>query len=99
MAAVSTSETLVNFYKTTRRYISENSHLHTCRCEDLKSHKHIHIHKTIHLLKLTVLLKGELNLLHLQSALIILTITINEFHCNMYVLTHTSAIVIKSCFV
>jgi hypothetical protein len=28
MEAVSTSETLVNFYKTTRRNIPEDSHLH-----------------------------------------------------------------------
>jgi hypothetical protein len=35
--AVSTSETSVNFYQTTRRNIPENSHLHTRRRENLKS--------------------------------------------------------------
>jgi hypothetical protein len=38
MEAVSTSETSVNFYQTTRRNIPEDSHLHTRRCENLKSH-------------------------------------------------------------
>jgi hypothetical protein len=37
MEAVSTSETLVNFYQTTRRNIPGDSHLHTRRSEDLKS--------------------------------------------------------------
>jgi hypothetical protein len=36
--AASTSETSVNFYQTTRRYIPEDSHLHTRRRENLKSH-------------------------------------------------------------
>jgi hypothetical protein len=31
------SETLVNFYQTTRRNIPENSHLHNRRSENLKS--------------------------------------------------------------
>jgi hypothetical protein len=34
-----TSETLVNFYQTTRCNNPEDSHLHTHRCESLKSHK------------------------------------------------------------
>jgi hypothetical protein len=38
MEAASTSETLVNFYQATRRNIPEDSHLHTCRRENLKSH-------------------------------------------------------------
>jgi mannose/fructose-specific phosphotransferase system component IIA len=38
MDAVSTSKTSVNFYQTTRRNIAEDSHLHTCRRENLKSH-------------------------------------------------------------
>jgi hypothetical protein len=38
MEAVSTSETSVNFYETTRRNISEDSHLFTRRRENLKSH-------------------------------------------------------------
>jgi hypothetical protein len=33
----STSETLVNFYQTTRRYNQEDSHIHTRRRENLKS--------------------------------------------------------------
>jgi hypothetical protein len=38
MEAARTSETLVNFYQTTRRYNPEDSHLHTCRRENLKSY-------------------------------------------------------------
>jgi hypothetical protein len=38
MEAARTSETLVNFYQTTRRYNPEDSHLHTHRCENLKSY-------------------------------------------------------------
>jgi hypothetical protein len=36
--AASTSETSVNFYQTTLRNNPENSHLHTRRHENLKSH-------------------------------------------------------------
>jgi hypothetical protein len=39
MEAASTSETLVNFYHTTRRYNPEDSHLRTHRRENLKSYK------------------------------------------------------------
>jgi hypothetical protein len=38
MEEVSTSEASVNFYQTTRRNIPEDSHLHTRRRENLKSH-------------------------------------------------------------
>jgi hypothetical protein len=38
MVSVSTSDTSVNFYKTTRRNNPEDSHLHTRRRENLKSH-------------------------------------------------------------
>jgi hypothetical protein len=38
MEAASASETSVNFYQTTRRNISEDSHLHTHRRENLTSH-------------------------------------------------------------
>jgi hypothetical protein len=38
LEAASTSETSVNFYQTTRRNNPEESHLHTRRCENLKSH-------------------------------------------------------------
>jgi hypothetical protein len=38
MEAARTSETLVNFYKTTRRYNPEDSHLHTRCRENLKSY-------------------------------------------------------------
>jgi hypothetical protein len=38
MEAVSTSETLVNFYQTTRRYIPEDSHFYSRRREQLKSY-------------------------------------------------------------
>jgi hypothetical protein len=40
MEAVSTTETSVNFYQTSRRDIPE-SHLHTCRRKNLKSHIHL----------------------------------------------------------
>jgi hypothetical protein len=39
--AARTSETLVNFYQTTRRYNPEDSHLRTHRRENLKSYKEI----------------------------------------------------------
>jgi hypothetical protein len=39
MEAAKTSETLVNFYQTTRRYNPEDSHLRTHRRENLKSYK------------------------------------------------------------
>jgi hypothetical protein len=38
MEAVRTSETLVNFYQTTRRYNPEDSNLRTHRRENLKSY-------------------------------------------------------------
>jgi hypothetical protein len=38
MEAASTFETLINFYQTTRRYNPEDSHLHTCRRENVKSY-------------------------------------------------------------
>jgi hypothetical protein len=38
MEAARTSETLVNFYRTTRRYNPEDSHLRTHRRENLKSY-------------------------------------------------------------
>jgi hypothetical protein len=39
MEAVSTSETSVNIYQTTRRNIPEDSNLHTSRRENLKSYQ------------------------------------------------------------
>jgi hypothetical protein len=39
MEAARTSETLVNFYQTTRRYNPEDNHLRTHRRENLKSYK------------------------------------------------------------
>jgi hypothetical protein len=38
MEVARTSETLINFYQTTRRYNPEDSHLHTHRRENLKSY-------------------------------------------------------------
>jgi hypothetical protein len=38
MEAASTSETSVYFYRTTWRNNPEDSHLHTCHYENLKSH-------------------------------------------------------------
>jgi hypothetical protein len=39
MEAARTSETLINFYQTTRRYNPEDSHLRTHRRENLKSYE------------------------------------------------------------
>jgi hypothetical protein len=39
MEAIFSSETLVDFQRTTRRYIPEDSVLHNYRCEDFKSYK------------------------------------------------------------
>jgi hypothetical protein len=39
MEAAKTSETLVSFYQTTRRYNPEDSHLRAHRRENLKSYK------------------------------------------------------------
>jgi hypothetical protein len=41
MEAVSTSEMSVSFYQTTRRNIPEDSHVHTRRRENLKSHRYV----------------------------------------------------------
>jgi hypothetical protein len=41
MEAARSSETLVNFYQTTRRYNPEDSHLRTHRRENLKSYSYI----------------------------------------------------------
>jgi hypothetical protein len=38
METVSSSQTSVNTFHTTRRNISEDSHLHTCRCGNPKPH-------------------------------------------------------------
>jgi hypothetical protein len=45
MEAARTSETLVNFYQTTRRCNPEDSHLHTHRRENLKSYLEISLLK------------------------------------------------------
>jgi hypothetical protein len=47
MEAVSTSETSVNFYETTRRNIPKDSHLHIRRCENLKSNFENICHRVI----------------------------------------------------
>jgi hypothetical protein len=41
MEAVHTSEKSVNFNVTTWHYVPENSKLHTCHRENLKSHKYL----------------------------------------------------------
>jgi hypothetical protein len=41
MEAARTSETLVNFYQTTRRYNPEDSHLRTHHRENLKSYNKV----------------------------------------------------------
>jgi hypothetical protein len=43
MEAARTSETLVNFYQTTRRYNPEDSHLRTHRRENLESYLVTHL--------------------------------------------------------
>jgi hypothetical protein len=47
MAPARTSETLVNFYQTTRRYNPEDSHLRTQRRENLKSYLTTQIFKQV----------------------------------------------------
>jgi hypothetical protein len=42
MEAARTSETLVKFYQTTRRYNPERSHLHSRRRENLKSYLRVY---------------------------------------------------------
>jgi hypothetical protein len=53
MEAARTSETLVNFYQTTRRYNPEDSHLRSHRRENLKSYlvNYLASHFTDELLK------------------------------------------------
>jgi hypothetical protein len=41
MEAAKSSEMLVNFYQTTRRYKPEDSHLRTHRLENLKSYSEV----------------------------------------------------------
>jgi hypothetical protein len=43
MEAESTSETSAHFYQTTWRYNPEDSYLHTCHLENLKSHSQISV--------------------------------------------------------
>jgi hypothetical protein len=44
MEAAIISETLVNFYQTTRRYNPEESHLRTHRRENLKSYSYVAVY-------------------------------------------------------
>jgi hypothetical protein len=46
--AVSTSEMTVNVYETTWHNIPEDSHLHTHRCDNLKSHNGEDIDPQVH---------------------------------------------------
>jgi hypothetical protein len=46
MEAARISETLVNFYQTTRRYNPEDSHLRTHRRENFKSYLNINLFLT-----------------------------------------------------
>jgi hypothetical protein len=43
MDAICSSETSVDFHRTTRRYIPEDSTLHNHRCENLKSYRKGHV--------------------------------------------------------
>jgi hypothetical protein len=62
MEAACTSETLVNFYQTTRRYNPEDSHLHIRRRENLKSY-------LLHLTNITSLAKKiHVNQKYLRSS-------------------------------
>jgi hypothetical protein len=56
-----TSETLVNFYQTTRRYNPEDSHLRTHRRENLKSYKVKHEASTTFRTKKRGYLKEKIN--------------------------------------
>jgi hypothetical protein len=47
MEAVSSSQTSISIYQTTRRNIPENSHLFSCRRENLKSHPTEHLFQLI----------------------------------------------------
>jgi hypothetical protein len=47
MEAARTSETLVNFYQTTRRYNPEDSYLRSNRRENLKSYFYLLFHAVI----------------------------------------------------
>jgi hypothetical protein len=52
------SETLVNFYQTTRSYNLEDSHLHTRRCENLKSYLKLCLNCQVNLIFHTILTMG-----------------------------------------
>jgi hypothetical protein len=49
MEAICSSETSVDFQRTTRRYIPEDSNIYNHRCENLKSYKHEHVLKSCYL--------------------------------------------------
>jgi hypothetical protein len=66
MIALSTSETSVNFYQTTRRNDPEQKNLHTRRRENLKTHKDFPLQST-YVVKTTVINKLTFN----QTTLII----------------------------
>jgi hypothetical protein len=55
MEAANTSETSVVFYRTTRRDNPEDSHLHTRRCENLKSHSKLVLFSSTPLVRLSEL--------------------------------------------
>jgi hypothetical protein len=62
MEAARTSEELVNFYQTTRRYNPEDSHLRTHRRENLKSYNVNSSFKILSRVHSKVALKTESNL-------------------------------------
>jgi hypothetical protein len=61
MKAASTSETSVNFYQTTRRNNPEDSHLHTRRRENLKSHLVNLYEATLHYIRIYEALRIKKN--------------------------------------
>jgi hypothetical protein len=70
MEAVCTSETSVNFKGTTQHYIPEDSELHTCCRENLKSHTF-----RILTVKLKAMFLFAFNILHLSTNSVLLFLT------------------------
>jgi hypothetical protein len=67
MGAARTSETLVNFYQTTRCYNPEDSHLHTHRRENLKSYFPVLVNKHFISEYLYTFLLAEVTMLEISA--------------------------------
>jgi hypothetical protein len=79
MEAARTSETLVNFYQTARRYNPEESHLHTHHRENLKS-KLTECFKPWKLLEIQMLIISYVN-----STCTCLSVTFLHMFCLLYI--------------